>query len=74
MAQDWYEQAITYGVELGWIDRPESAKRLNGLEEVRKKMPKEMQAIDADEKATIVAGHRAPRHHRPGREGNSRPQ
>jgi len=44
MAQDWYEQAITYGVEQGWIDRPGSAKRLNGLEEVRKKMPKEMQA------------------------------
>ena len=42
---DWYEQAITYGVEQGWIDRSGSTKRLNGFEEVRQKMPKEMQAV-----------------------------
>jgi hypothetical protein len=41
---DWYEQAITYGIERGWIDRPGSKNRLNGLDEVRKKMPKAMQA------------------------------
>lgn len=41
---DWYEQAITDGVEQGWIDRSASRNRLNGLEEVHKKMPKEMQA------------------------------
>jgi hypothetical protein len=41
---DWYERAITDGIEQGWIDRSGSAKRLNGLEEVHKAMPKEMQA------------------------------
>jgi hypothetical protein len=41
---DWYEQAITDGVKQGWIDRPGSRNRLNGLEEVHKRMPKEMQA------------------------------
>lgn len=41
---DWYEQAVADGVEQGWIDRPGSRNRLNGLEEVHKKMPKEMQS------------------------------
>src|ERR1700751_718769 len=41
---DWYERAITDGVEQGWIDRSRSAKRLNGLEEIHTKMPREMQA------------------------------
>jgi hypothetical protein len=41
---DWYEQAITYGIEQGWIDRSGSSHRLNGLKEVHKAMPKEAQA------------------------------
>jgi hypothetical protein len=41
---DWYEQAITDGVEQGWIDRSGSRNRLNGLEEVHKKMPGDVQA------------------------------
>lgn len=41
---DWYEQAVAEGVEQGWIDRTGSSHRLNGLEEVHKAMPKEMQA------------------------------
>ena len=41
--KDWYEEAVINGCEQGWIDRLGSKKRLNGLEEVRKKMPKEMQ-------------------------------
>jgi hypothetical protein len=39
------EQAITYGIEQGWIDRSASKNRLNGLEEVHRKMPKELQTM-----------------------------
>src|SRR5579862_9181478 len=42
--RDWFEQGVTDGIELGWIDRQGSKKRLNGLEIIHRVMPKEMQA------------------------------
>ncbi len=41
---DWYEQAVTGGIEAGWIDKSASTKRLNGLEIVHKKMDPDSQA------------------------------
>ena len=41
---DWIEKAIEESAKRGWLDRAGSAKRLNGLDQVRQRRPKELEA------------------------------